>query len=222
MQFASVSNSISPPQNIGFNVSMTEIASAAADFNGYWLLKNTTGGIARLYLEDMIDAESTIRGVTVFWGDGTSEDFDEMNRSVYHVFTDGLESHQVIVFKKYADTYVSPYAGMNFDSYGKKIHVVTEDGGILTAKAIGKLTSLLNNGEDGANKRLIWVNNSFEIQQQIGSDSIPFGFYDESNGWYLKDGMTFQTVLDKIANVGDKGAKYFRIAREDLPPQVEE
>jgi hypothetical protein len=222
MQFASVSNSISPPQNIGFNVSMTEIASAAADFNGYWLLKNTTGGIARLYLEDMIDAESTIRGVTVFWGDGTSEDFDEMNRSVYHVFTDGLDSHQVIVFKKYADTYVSPYAGMNFDSYGKKIHVVTEDGGILTAKAIGKLTSLLNNGEDGANKRLILVNNSFEIQQQIGNDSIPFGFYDESNGWYLKDGMTFQTVLDKIANVGDKGAKYFRIAREDLPPQVEE
>jgi hypothetical protein len=111
---------------------------------------------------------------------------------------------------------------MNFDSYGKKIHVVTEDGGILTAKAIGKLTSLLNNGEDGANKRLILVNNSFEIQQQIGNDSIPFGFYDESNGWYLKDGMTFQTVLDKIANVGDKGAKYFRIAREDLPPQVEE
>ena len=217
MQFASVSNSISPPQNIGFNVSMTEIASAAADFNGYWMLKNTTEKIARLYLTDILAAENTIRGVTVFWGDGTSEDFDEMNQSVYHIFTDGMDAHHIIVFKKYADTYVSPYAGMNFDSYGKKIHVVTPDGNDVS---LAGTAMLLSNGST-SDKRVIGVK-SGELYQEINSVSIPFGYKDKDGKWYLKDGMSFQTVLDEIAVVGANGEKYFRIARADLPPQVEE
>lgn len=217
MQFASVSNSISPPQNIGFNVSMTEIASAAADFNGHWLLKNTSGEIASLYLAEMQE-DGNVRGVTVFWGDGTSEDFDEMNRSVYHVFTDGLESHQVIVFKKYEDTYVSPYAGMKFDAYGKKIYVVTDTGE--DVKIIGP-GMILSNGEEGDNKRIISVDKSGEAYQTFGNVSIPFGYKKEDGFWYLKDGTSFQTILDKIGAVGAQG-KYLRIARADLPQQVEE
>jgi hypothetical protein len=101
MQFANASNSISPPQNIGFNISMTEIHPSVADFDGLWAEKTVSGGYAPIYLDKIRNNDSDIREVTVFWGDGKADHYDTNHETHYHIYDDGRASHVVRVFKTY-------------------------------------------------------------------------------------------------------------------------
>ena len=101
MQFANASNSISPPQNIGFNISMTEIHPSVADFDGLWAEKTVSGGYAPIYLDKIRNNDSDIREVTVFWGDGKADHYDTNGGTYYHIYDDGRASHVVRVFKTY-------------------------------------------------------------------------------------------------------------------------
>lgn len=128
MQFANASNSISPPQNIGFNISMTEIHPSVADFDGLWAEKTVSGGYAPIYLDKIRTNDSDIREVTVFWGDGKADHYDTNQGTYYHIYDDGRASHVVRVFKTY-DSNLAQFAHnpkATYNLLGKPLRFRTE------------------------------------------------------------------------------------------------
>ena len=78
-----------PPNNVGYNLSMAEIAPQSARFNGLWATATLTGAVVSKYLSDGV----------IFWGDGTAE---RVKGAAYHTYIDGKESHTV-TYMTYGD-----------------------------------------------------------------------------------------------------------------------
>lgn len=111
MQFTHVSANVQPPQNIGMNVSMTELDPTAAKYNGMWEKETATGKFASVLLEGRTNADAFV----IFWGDGSSE-YCENGDMPYHVYEDDGE-HEIIVYKKPLHYYLSLEKGVDY--FGK-------------------------------------------------------------------------------------------------------
>lgn len=102
MQFTHVSSNVQPPQNIGMNVSMTEIDPHAAKYNDMWETESVYGKFATINLEkkgaklDINERGDNINGFVVFWGDGTSQ-LCKKEETPYHVYADD-KPHEIIIF----------------------------------------------------------------------------------------------------------------------------
>lgn len=107
MQFTHVSANVQPPQNIGMNVSMTELDPTAAKYNGMWEKETATGKFATVLLEGRTNADAFV----IFWGDGSSE-YCENGDMPYHVYEDDGE-HEIIVYKKPLLYYIPLKLGAN-------------------------------------------------------------------------------------------------------------
>ena len=114
---------------------------------------------------------------------------------------------------------------MKLAAAGKNVHVVTDDGEPLNALAFS--------GDNAAASSIVMAGDGNKIQYQntalyqyvagVGFNICPLKVDGEKRTeWYLLDGMTFQLGFANIESVDENGARYFRIARADLPPQVEE
>lgn len=90
MAFGTAANSIQPPLNVGFSMSMSELDMDAARFSNIWHTTTLTGSV--------VSFAST--NAVIFWGDGTS---DRVKGRVYHVYTDGMDSHTAR-YINYGDT----------------------------------------------------------------------------------------------------------------------
>ncbi len=111
MQFTHVSANVQPPQNIGMNVSMTELDPTAAKYNGMWEKETATGKFSTVLLEGRTNADAFV----IFWGDGSSE-YCENGDMPYHVYEDDGE-HEIIVYKKPLHYYLSLEKGVDY--FGK-------------------------------------------------------------------------------------------------------
>ena len=114
MQFAHVSANVQPPQNIGMNVSMTELAPSAAKYNRMWEKEESTGYVASVNLTARDNAESFV----IFWGDGCAE-YCEISDTPFHIYADN-GAHEIIIYKKPRNYYLSIEDGKNY--FGKNIY----------------------------------------------------------------------------------------------------
>ena len=204
MQFANASNSISPPQNIGFNISMTEIHPSVADFDGLWAEKSVSGGYAPIYLDNIRTSDPDVREVTVFWGDGNANHYDTDKGSYYHIYDDGRENHVVRVFKTYDSNLVKFTYNhkARYNLLGKPLRFVTDD-------------ALVSSGIESA---IIWANkeitNPSDINEAIKPNVRAFimatdGFKQTINGssvpigTTIEDGTILHSAVDNIVYEND-------------------
>lgn len=116
MAVGTAATSANPPANIGVSVSMAEINPTAAKFNDLWLTYTATGQVTTY-------GDMDTDGVIV-WGDGTVSCGAGYK---VHVYTDGLPSHEVYIFKyEEGARYATVSKGVNL--FRKKIHPVIGDG----------------------------------------------------------------------------------------------
>lgn len=114
MQFTHVSANVQPPQNIGMNVSMTELDTVAAKWNGMWEKETANGRFASVNPEGRTNAEACV----IFWGDGESG-YYALDDMPYHVYPDDGE-HEIIIFKKPRNYYLPIEQGKDY--FGKPIY----------------------------------------------------------------------------------------------------
>lgn len=102
MQFGNVSDSVSPPQNIGFNVSLVEVHPKAVDFNGYWGEADVNESYAIISPTLVMKDDPDITKMVLFWGDGETTEWTPANLSqIIHFYKDGVRKHTVRAFKVY-------------------------------------------------------------------------------------------------------------------------
>lgn len=208
MQVSNISNTIQPPQYIGFNVSLTEVAPLSAEFDGTWAFKNITKQFAALHLYEMLDEDPELINVTVFWGDGTADHFEVMNGSCYHLYEDGAASHTVIIKKELATNLVS-IARANTNLFGCEI-VFDED---LTADSVYRGVLLWNTLE-GEDMRAIGVLNGSFVQM-IGTAVIPF-----ADGNKIPKGYRAQCCVDYPIQRDAFADEHIKVDRLYLEPFI--
>ena len=135
MAVGTAATSANPPANIGVSVSMAEINPMAAKFNDLWLTYKATGKVTTY-------GDMDTDGVIV-WGDGTVSCGAGYK---VHVYTDGLPSHEVYIFKyEEGARYATVSKGVNL--FRKKIHPVIGDGS--PSIPTTKLPKVWNKDEEG-------------------------------------------------------------------------
>ena len=127
MQFTQAISNVQPPQNVGLNLSMTEVNSIVAKFNGMWTRYTTNKNIARVFVSDMLQKDFA-RRCTIFWGDGSFDDYTSEQRqpSVWHIYTDNRPTHTIHVFVAPLSYFVPVKEGVSY--YGKWLYFVIPDG----------------------------------------------------------------------------------------------
>ncbi len=201
MQFTHVSANVQPPQNIGMNVSMTELDPTAAKYNGMWEKETATEKFATVSLEGKTNGDAFV----IFWGDGSSE-YCENGDTPYHVYDDDGE-HEIIIFKSPAEHYLPIEEGADY--YGKNIYfrfpadkISTED------VAIGVLFS-----NDATEPDKIA---SLQVTQESGKYRVKFQrgqsyyYIDKENDgeYYLLNGQTVQCLVDEVAYIGENANQF--------------
>lgn len=194
MQFTHVSANVQPPQNIGMNVSMTEIDPHAAKYNGMWEKETATGKFATVLLEGRTNADAFV----IFWGDGSSE-YCENSDMPYHVYEDEGE-HEIIVYKK-PSLYYIPLAlsGNYFGKYWYFRFPMTVQKMAVSDIPSGILASNPYYGERGASLENIGRIVFKKAQQTYIIDKEIDGKY------YILNGQKVQSLVDYI-ETGDNWA----------------
>jgi hypothetical protein len=208
MSFANVSDSISPPQNIGFNVSMTEVHPMIAVYDGYWIEEICKDQIGKVYSDNLLKVGCN--GATVFWGDGASDDLDDLGIDLYHVYSDGKQIHKIRCFKKYNSRLVQYEEGMKFDLLGKYITFRT---GGEKLYAENYKDNLLSDAALGSNSALHVSNNRFYMG--VGESNFAIGADDE-RGNYIYDGMRVQSTMKSPSEASELIKEYIYIDRSDI------
>lgn len=140
MAISAAADSVQPPSNIGFNISLTEISASVGRFDGRWTRYPYTG--------DTLTAEAVWGKVIavgpyesfpkiIFWGDGTSDTVTiklcsneygdtwyEMSPTPYHVYTDGIASHDIMCFSSYTGDSAWREVRTGDLLFGKRIELV--------------------------------------------------------------------------------------------------
>lgn len=217
MQFSHASNSVSPPQNIGFNISMTEIHPATADFDGFWSEKTVSTSFARIYLSSVLSLDPDVIGITIFWDDGKADDFDYMNGTAFHIYTDGKTSHTLRIYKRY-ESMLAPYRFSDrVDLCGNYITFKTNGEKVYASSVGNGSTKIWVNGENpGTDSYRAMCVSGGRFYQQVGSDLLPFG-EDDENGNYISDGMKIQCVMNTVeALFTDFAESYIWVDRKDI------
>lgn len=198
MQFGNVSNSVSPPQNIGFNVSLVEAHPLSVDFDGYWGAAETDRAYATYTPNLLISTERNIVKMVFFWGDGSADEWQPGDAErLFHVYTDGIDKHTVRVYKIYdSDTVLLEEAHKQSGLYGA----------VLTAKKDIVSASIAT---DDTGEAVIFANekNRFVV--------INGGFYLDMGGelyWLatdtIKKGTRIPFVIDYF-NKAHLNAQFF-------------
>lgn len=121
MTFSAAADSVQPPSNVGFNISMTEVSETIAHFDGRWrrytceedIITSTT-------LSDKLPQNSDFEEI-IFWGDGSSERYSDAPYP-YHVYTDGKKMHDVMIYTEYPLNAVRPIR-IGDTLAGTKVHI---------------------------------------------------------------------------------------------------
>lgn len=209
MQVANISNTIQPPQFIGFNVSLTEVAPLSADFDGTWAIKEITNPYATLDLAELYRNEGKkILSVTVFWGDGTAERFEDMTERHVHLYADEIPTHTVMVKMELSDNMVS-IARANTSIFGCEI--LFSDGLYIMDHHYGN--DIVSNGLEGEEKKSISIVNNNSYMQYIGDFGVSFG-----RGDYIDAGTRLQCFVDYPTNRSYWADQYIKIDRSCLKP----
>jgi hypothetical protein len=223
MQFANTSNSISPPQNIGFNISMTELDPTAAELNGEWSYKEVSGPFASVYLPGILIDDPTVHAVTVFWGDGHAEHFEPVVGTKYHIYADGDQTHKILVFKAFSDALTPVTAGMSGNLVGKYVQFLLDTSSIDGDDVLqqpdhvsGQPYEIIGNGESGNAYRAIYMDTSSQFWQRVSDTAIiPVG--GDRNDT-IPNGLRVQIALEKISHVSTLAKECLYIQRKDLAP----
>lgn len=102
MAISAAADSVQPPSNIGFNISMTEVSETIAHFDGKWRRYTHTGGvITAKTLFDKLPKKSQYKEI-IFWGDGSCERYSGTSSYPYHVYTDGKKVHDIMIYTYYS------------------------------------------------------------------------------------------------------------------------
>lgn len=208
MQVSNISNTIQPPQYIGFNVSLTEVAPLSAEFDGTWATKHITKPVAKMYLESIHDEDPNIINVTVFWGDGTAEYFDEMNGSYYHFYADEAPTHTMFIKLGLSNSMVS-IAKTNTSIFGCEIvfdeRVYAMD---------HPWENMISNGLEGAEKKAIVVTDTVPYFRQIIGDTV-IPLY-QGGGDELPKGLRVPCCVDYPVQRSEWADKNIKIDRSCL------
>ena len=135
MQIAQAVSNVQPPQNIGINFSMVELQPDIAKYNGLWQKQTLERDVVFFYIQELINHNveyppgqehppiNNVKAVTIFWGDGTSNHYtDEDGTVAVHIYTDGVQSHEVLVFVTPLNYYRPIKPGDNL--FGKDLYLI--------------------------------------------------------------------------------------------------
>ncbi len=201
MQFTQASSNVQPPQNVGLNISMTELQPEAAKYNGMWIRQTTDKSLVRVFVKDLLEKDHS-RGCTIFWGDGTYEDYTKAHGqlSAWHIYTDGLPTHTILLFVAPLSYYVPVREGVDY--YGKWLYFLIPE--------INK-TEVSEFREKSGNKR-DFISNGLEGVAYSGvllfgpSDRIGLTHHDstsyidqigEDGKFYITRGTKFQCFIEE-------------------------
>lgn len=120
MAISAATDSVQPPSNVGFNISLTEISPSIARFDGRWARYCFNGRVVTAaQLASNILMKIKYEGsAVVFWGDGESDVIIDLKAYMYHVYSDGITVHDITVFS-YASGDREIKVGDNL--YGKRL-----------------------------------------------------------------------------------------------------
>ena len=198
MQFTHVSANVQPPQNIGMNVSMTELDPTAAKYNGMWEKETATGKFASVILENRTNADAFV----IFWGDGSYE-YCENGDMPYHVYEEDGE-HEILVYKKPLFYYLPLKKGVDY--FGKTWNFRFPLTVSKMAVAEIPLDVLVHNPYDSATPE---KEASLEVSKQGESARLMFKrgqstYYidKEIEGkYYILNGQKVQSLVDVVSDI---------------------
>lgn len=160
MTFGSISATTQQPNNVGYTVSMAEVAPQAAQYNGLWKTTTLSGTLGSYAVND---------GAAIFWGDGTG---DKLNGRVVHTYTDGLASHTARVLA-YGDT--SQWGAIRVGSKLNGVRVKSASGNLSSSDLSGELITM-DSGDmlTISNGRLAMTVDGNEYYTLINAINSPF------------------------------------------------
>jgi hypothetical protein len=209
MQFTHTSSNVQPPQNIGLNVSMTEIQPIAAKYNGLWMLDTVDSEFA--YVTADVE-ETDLRSLVVFWGDGTADECPKKDL-VMHVYSDGKASHEIAIFKSYGDAFRPISSGSYY--YGKKLYfrfptsrIYAKDFqyGALVADSNTSAPSSVSVVDYEGAKRFSLVKGEYIMYLDRK---------DESGDYYVDTGKSFISVIKLAGSISKEGKTLIYSAIKD-------
>ena len=115
MCIGSSSTTAQPPLNIGFNLSLAEIAEEVANFSDIWKTIIVEGEVASL-------SEIMPQRCFVSWGDGNFETIDE-SKPIVHVYIDGSTRH-LVRFLDFSDVEKFGELDVGKTLFGKEIRTI--------------------------------------------------------------------------------------------------
>lgn len=189
MGFGTAANSIQPPLNIGFTMSMAELEEGSARFNALWLTRTMTGTVVSFSAANAL----------VFWGDGTA---DRVRGFVYHVYTDGMASHTAR-YLDYGNT--ERYKSITVGKSLYKKAIKPKGGGIIYVSSLPDEVITMTSG-DGLRK----VNG--RLCMAVGSDVNPIDRLDTTLNQYYIDYPITSAMRGTVSAVGADVFAYDRWA----------
>lgn len=198
MIVSSITQSVQPPQNIGFNVSLTEGFEEVAAYDDLWEFETVTGNVAHAPLK-------TSNSV-YFWGDGTAE-FKPVK---YHVYTDGEEKHIISKYLIVDDPYFKNLRNKNI--YGVNIRYTWIEKDRVYASDIGEGQILILT--DTGDKLEV---SGGRIVQTTSTGIYAIDKFDSiKKAYYIKNGDIFTSVLSGIVINIDTSHGIFSYNRKDV------
>ena len=209
MQFTHVSSNVQPPQNVGINVSMTELQPDAAWFNDMWMKATTKNYLVKFY-PVMLSGTAT----TVFWGDGTSDTYEDMNISPAHLYTDGEQTHDVLVFVTPTEYYVPIRNGEKY--FGRDLYFNLPFPRINSATLRNEQTKetefFANKDIENPKRECLKLHWLSEDVARVQYDLYGSEFYLDSIGkdgkYYISNRTKFQGLVDDITYVNEEKKQF--------------
>ncbi len=189
MTFGTVANSVQPPLNIGFSVSMAEIDNMAARFSDQWSKTTIKGTVASFAATNAV----------IFWGDGTGE---RIKGRVYHVYTDGLAEHTAYYFYY---TLMGRFMSITVDRSLYKKELRPKGGGMIYVSSLPSEVITMTSGDgirviDG---RLCMV---------VGASTYNIDKLDTTLNQYYFEGSITSIMRGTVSAVGSDVFEYDRWA----------
>ena len=204
MSISAASDTVQPPSNIGFNISLTELSVPAGHFNGYWRRYVHSAPFITLAVLDeklpRIDGTERI----VFWGDGSADRIDE-GFAGYHAYSDGMEVHDVLCFSC-AKTRLYREIRLGEELCGKELRI-----------GVDRTAADADASEE--ERYLLWAYQYTDPIDFDAPDGVPdqasviFGICDEDDNY--KD-TVYYADSEKRAFVSDGMRIYFDLGAENV------
>jgi hypothetical protein len=191
MQFTHVSANVQPPQNIGMNVSMTELDPTAAKYNGMWEVIENDKKLATL------DTSGYKTPFVVFWGDGCTEYFNDI-ATPYHIYDDE-KARDIIIF--HVPMYYYKHVDYGENHYGKNLYILFEADEI-PVSVFGDL-GVLSDGESS-----LTVDEYWGLHTIYKSGYTFMHSYKKNGEYYVKRGQKIQCLLGELSTVSETAKQF--------------